>query len=138
MTLSLLHQLVRAHEDGLALSRTLLVAQGIADETEMEADRAFERAAARPWDAELAEYAVAAAAASEQASEYELSIAAQWSCHCARARALIEEARALPPIRMAHPASRRHPPTLGLRRLRTRKVRKNWGTHPRAKGSPTR
>jgi hypothetical protein len=138
MTLSLIHQLVRAHEDGLALSRRLLVAQGIADETEMEADRAFERAAARPWDAELAEYAVAAAVASEHASERELSIAAQWNWHCARARALIEQVRALPPVQDVHGASRRSPQNLGLRRLRTRKVRKNWGTHPRAKGSRTR
>src|SRR5919106_1307643 len=60
-TLSLVHQLLLAHEHGLALSRTLLVAQGIADETESEAARAFELAAARPWDEELAECAVAAA-----------------------------------------------------------------------------
>lgn len=79
----------------MALSRTLLVAQGIADETESEAARAFDRAAARPWDEELAKYAVAAALASEQASEYELQVAAEWSCHRAWTRGLIEQARPL-------------------------------------------
>lgn len=79
----------------MALSRTLLVAQGTADETESEAARAFDRAAARPWDEELAEYAVAAALASEQASERELQVAAEWSCHRAWTRGLIEQARTL-------------------------------------------
>lgn len=91
----LVRQLLRAHEDGLALSRTLLVAQGTADEAESEAARAFDRAAARPRDEELAEYAVAAAVASEQASERELQVAAQWSCHCAWIRGLIDQARTL-------------------------------------------
>jgi hypothetical protein len=93
----LVRQLLLTHEDSLALSRRLLVAQGIADETESEAARAFELAAARPWDEELAECAVAAAVASEQASERELEVAAQWSCHCAWTKALLEEARALLP-----------------------------------------
>ena len=93
----MVHQLLLAHEHGLALSRTLLVAQGIADETESEAARAFELAAARPWDEELAECAVAAAVASEEASERELEVAAQWSCHCAWTKILLKEARALLP-----------------------------------------
>jgi hypothetical protein len=96
-TLSLVHQLLLAHEASLALSRTLLVAQGIADETESEAARAFELAAARPWDEELAERAVAAAVVSEEASKRELEVAAQWSCHCASTKALLEEARTLLP-----------------------------------------
>jgi hypothetical protein len=89
----LVDQLMLAHENGLALSRQLLMAQGIADEAELEAARSFDLAAARPWDEELAEHAVAAAVASEQASEHELETAAQWSAHCARIRALIEELR---------------------------------------------
>jgi hypothetical protein len=89
----LVEQLMLAHENGLALSRELLIAQGIADEAEFEAARSFDLAAARPWDEELAEHAVAAAVASEQASEHELETVAQWSAHCARIRALIEELR---------------------------------------------
>jgi hypothetical protein len=89
----LLDELLSAHEDGLTLSRKLLLAQGIADETESEAARAFDRAATRPWDEELVEYAVAAAIASEEASERELEVAAQWTSHCARTRCLVEQAR---------------------------------------------
>jgi hypothetical protein len=94
-SLALVRELLRAHEEGLALCRGLMVAQGIADETESEAVQAFDRAAARPWDEELADRAVAAAAASEAASERELELAAQWGCHCAWTRGLIEQARAL-------------------------------------------
>jgi hypothetical protein len=91
----LVNELLRAQEVGLSLSRALLIAQGIADETESEAAQAFDRAAARPWDQELAEDAIAAALLSEQASKRELEIAAQWSLHGAATRALIEEVRAL-------------------------------------------
>jgi hypothetical protein len=91
-------QLMLAHDNGLALSRELLMAQGVADEAELEAARSFDLAAARPWDEELAEHAVAAAVASEQASEHELETAAQWSAHCAWMRALVEELRRQLPI----------------------------------------
>jgi hypothetical protein len=92
-------RLMSAHENGLALSRELLMAQGLADEAELEAAHSFDLAAARPWDEELTEQAVAAAVASEQASDHELETAAQWSAHCARIRALIEELRRQLPIR---------------------------------------
>jgi hypothetical protein len=98
ITLLLVHQLMLAHENGLALSRELLMAQGVADEAELEAVRSFDLAAARPWDEELADHAVAAAVASEQASEHELETAAQWSAHCARMRAQIKELRKQLPI----------------------------------------
>lgn len=84
---------MRAHEDGVTLSRELLIAQGIADQAELEAAHSFDLAATQPGDEELAEEAVAAAVASEQASERELAAAARWSTHCARTRALIEELR---------------------------------------------
>ena len=51
------------------------MAQGIADEAGLEVTRSFDLAAARSWDEELAEHAVAAAGA-KQASERELRTAA--------------------------------------------------------------
>jgi hypothetical protein len=70
----------------------LLLAQGIADETESEAVRAFDQAAERPWDDELADYAVEAARASEAADQRELCAAAKWSAHRARTRVLLDAA----------------------------------------------
>ena len=90
----LLAQLLRAHEEGLALTHRLLLAQGLADETESAAARAFDEAAQSPWDDELADRAVAAAQASELADQRELRAAAQWSAHRARVRELIRVASA--------------------------------------------
>jgi hypothetical protein len=90
----LLAQLLRAHEEGLILSHTLLLAQSIADETESEAARAFDEAAERPWDEDLADIAVEAGRASELADQRELRVAAEWSAHRARIRRLIDAANA--------------------------------------------
>jgi hypothetical protein len=96
--LPLVHHLIRAHEEGVTLSRELLMAQGLADQAELEAARSFDLAAAQPWNVELADRAVAAAVASEQASEREVEAAAGWSAHRARTRALIEELRKQLPV----------------------------------------
>jgi hypothetical protein len=89
----LVARLLRAHEEGLVLSQRLLLAQSAADETETEAARAFDLAAAEPWDEELADHAIAAARASELADERELRAAAAWSAHRARIRSLLKEAQ---------------------------------------------
>jgi hypothetical protein len=91
----LLTQLIRAHEEELRLTRELLLAQGLADEQEAEAGRAFDQAAACPGDEELADYAVEAGVASDKASERELEAAERWSCHRVWTRGLLEEAQTL-------------------------------------------
>jgi hypothetical protein len=91
----LVDQLIQAHEDGLRLTRRLLIAQATADETESAAAIAFDRAAARPWDAAVAECAIAAAIASEEAGKRDLEVAAQWSRHRERIRSLLDQARTL-------------------------------------------
>jgi hypothetical protein len=117
----LLTYLLRAHEDGLALSHRLLMAQGVADEAESEAARAFDRAAARPRDIELADQAVSAARASELAGEREMRAAVEWCWHRARIRGLIQEAQAaLSSIPMASG------------RYEAANWAKNWGCHPSA------
>ena len=50
---------IRAHDGGLALNRKAVMAPGSEDEADLKATRSFDLAAARSWDEELAEHAVA-------------------------------------------------------------------------------
>ena len=82
-------ELVWAHEESVALVRTLLLTQGRADGRQADADHAAELAAANPADRRANERAVEAAAVAEAAQLAKLHAADEWTSHAMHVHGLM-------------------------------------------------
>ena len=84
--------LVAAHRDGIVLVRELLLAQELADESEVRALREFEVAAVRGGDPASEEIAIGAARVAENANARERRATVRWLQHRQQVERLIARA----------------------------------------------